>query len=52
VDITDLGLLADAFNTTPASPKWNVNADLDGDGKVNITDLGLLADNFGKTGDP
>jgi alpha-tubulin suppressor-like RCC1 family protein len=52
VNITDLGLLADAFNTTPASAGWNPNADLNCDGKVNITDLGLLADNFGKSGDP
>jgi hypothetical protein len=52
VTILDLGLLADAFNTTPSSPKWNVLADLNGDGKVTIQDLGLLADSFGKQGDP
>jgi hypothetical protein len=52
VDILDLSLLADAYNATPASPKWNANADLNGDGKVNIVDLGLLANNFGKSGDP
>jgi hypothetical protein len=52
VDILDLGLLADAFNTDPTSPHWNVNADLNCDGKVDIVDLGLLADSFGKTGDP
>jgi hypothetical protein len=52
VNIQDLGLLADAFNTTPASPNWNANADLNCDNRVNITDLGLLADNFGKNGDP
>jgi hypothetical protein len=52
VDILDLGLLADAFNTDPTSPNWNVNADLNCDGKVNILDLGLLADSFGKNGDP
>jgi probable HAF family extracellular repeat protein len=52
VDIADLGLLADAFNTTPSSGNWNANADLNCDGKVNITDLGLLADNFNRQGDP
>jgi hypothetical protein len=52
VDIIDLGLLADAFGTTPASPRWNADADLNGDGSVDILDLGLLADNFGKSGDP
>jgi DNA-binding beta-propeller fold protein YncE len=52
VDIADLGLLADAFNSTPARNNWNPNADLNCDGKVNISDLGLLADSFGRSGDP
>jgi hypothetical protein len=52
VNLTDLGLLADAFNTDPTSTRWNADADLNCDGKVNITDLGLLADNFNKIGDP
>jgi hypothetical protein len=52
VNILDLGLLADAFNTGPDTARWNQNADLNCDGKVNISDLGLLADNFGKSGDP
>jgi alpha-tubulin suppressor-like RCC1 family protein len=52
VSIADLGLLADAFGSTPASPNWNASADLNGDGKVDILDLGLLADSFNKTGDP
>jgi hypothetical protein len=52
VDIGDLADLADAFGTTPTSPNWNENADLNCDGKVNILDLGLLADSFGKNGDP
>jgi hypothetical protein len=51
VDIIDLGLLADSFNSTPASPNWKSSADLDCDNKVNIVDLGLLADTFGKSGD-
>jgi hypothetical protein len=50
-NISDLQLLAEAFNTTPSSPKWNENADLNCDGKVDIIDLGLLADSFGKNGD-
>ena len=52
VDISDLGLLADAFNTTPDDASWNENADLDCDGKVDIADLGLLSDNFNSAGDP
>jgi hypothetical protein len=52
VNILDLGLLADAFNSTPTDPNWNANADLNADGQVDITDLGLLADGFGRKGDP
>jgi photosystem II stability/assembly factor-like uncharacterized protein len=52
ITITDLGLLADAFDTTPTDPDWNANADFNCDGKINITDLGLLADSYGKNGDP
>jgi hypothetical protein len=36
VDIVDLGLLADAYNSSASIPKWNQNADLNADGKVNI----------------
>jgi hypothetical protein len=50
VDINDLGERADAFGTTPASPDWNEDADLNCDGKVDILDPGLLADNYGKKG--
>jgi subtilase family serine protease len=52
VNILDLGLLADAFGSTPSSDTWNDAADLNCDGKVDILDLGLLADSFGKNGDP
>jgi hypothetical protein len=52
VGIQDLGLLADAYLSTPSSPKWNANADLNGDNRVDILDLGLLASNFGQVGDP
>jgi hypothetical protein len=52
VNITDLGLLSDAFNSQPGALNWNVQADLNCDGKVDITDLGILADNFNKNGDP
>jgi photosystem II stability/assembly factor-like uncharacterized protein len=52
VSLADLGLLADAFDTTPADPDWNANADLNCDGKVDIIDLGLLTDSYGKNGDP
>jgi hypothetical protein len=37
-----------AFGSTPASAKWNANADVNGDGKVDIKDLVILIKNFGK----
>jgi hypothetical protein len=52
VNIIDLGILADAFNTTPAAANWNANADFNCDGKVDIADLGILAGNFNQSGDP
>jgi hypothetical protein len=52
VDILDLGLLSDAFNTRIGQSGFNANADLNGDKTVDILDLGLLADNFGQVGDP
>jgi hypothetical protein len=52
VGILDLGLLADAYFATPASPKWNPAADLNNDLIVDIVDLGLLADDYLESGDP
>jgi hypothetical protein len=52
INITDLGMLADAFGTTSTSAKYNLAADLNNDGKVDIVDLGILADGFGKNGAP
>jgi hypothetical protein len=52
VDIVDLGILANGFNSIANGIKYDVRVDFNDDGKVDITDLGLLADNFGKQGDP
>ena len=59
VNIIDLGMLADAFNSTGfdlitglPSINWNPDADLDGDLKVSIVDLGILASKFNAHGDP
>jgi subtilisin family serine protease len=52
VNLLDLGILADAFNTTPAASNWNANADFNCDGKVDIADLGILASSFNSAGDP
>ncbi|MEO1573713.1 MAG: thrombospondin type 3 repeat-containing protein, partial [Pseudomonadota bacterium] len=47
VNVTDLGLLRQAFFSTPGSPAWNPAADLAGtggapDGVVNVIDLGRM----------
>ena len=52
VNLDDLGLLADAFDTFPGDLLWNVQADLNCDQQVNLDDLGLLALHFDEAGDP
>lgn len=46
VGFADLATFKDAFFTTPPSPGWNPDADLDGDGAVGFVDLGLFRDAF------
>jgi parallel beta-helix repeat protein len=48
VSLSDLSLLAKAYNTAPGSPKWNANADINGDGKIGLPDLSILAKNYGQ----
>jgi hypothetical protein len=43
VDILDASALAFSFDTTPASLRWNVAADLNNDGIVDIGDAALVA---------
>lgn len=52
VNIDDLGILANAFNTSPGDPSYDARADLSCDGQVDIDDLGILANNFNTQGDP
>jgi len=49
VNILDLYFIAKCFGTTPASPRWNAAADINGDEKIGILDLYLCAGDFGKT---
>lgn len=44
VNITDIGLIVDAYGTQPPS---DPRADLNRDGKVNIVDIGIIIDNYG-----
>ena len=48
VYLSDLLLLAKAYNSVPGDPNWNPDADLDCDGKVYVSDLLILAQNYNK----
>jgi hypothetical protein len=48
VSLSDLVLLAKAYNSSPGNPRWNPAADINGDGLVNLSDLTLLAKNYNK----
>jgi len=44
--LSDLSLLAKAFNTKPGDAKWNPNADINGNGNVGLSDLSIMAKHF------
>ncbi|MGA2309333.1 MAG: dockerin type I domain-containing protein [Candidatus Bathyarchaeia archaeon] len=46
VGLSDLSMLAKAYNSTPDRPNWNPNADLNDDGKVSLSDLSILAKSY------
>ena len=47
IDIIDVSMMASAFDSTPGTPKWNPNADLNNNGIVDIVDLSIAAFDFG-----
>jgi len=49
VDAQDLTILLEAFGTYPGHSRWNDEADLNEDGKVDIIDAVLLLTNMGQT---
>ncbi len=49
VDLRDIALLIGVYGTTPASPNWNPNADLNRDLKVNMHDVAIACQDFTKT---
>lgn len=51
IDKQDQDLFKKANGSTPTSRKWNANADLNGDGKVNRLDKAILEKNLGLAGD-
>jgi hypothetical protein len=44
----DLVLLSNAYGSTPGTPNWNPNADIDGNGIVGLSDLTSLACHYGQ----
>lgn len=48
VNLSDLKLLVDAWNSTPAGGNWNAAADFDGDQVVTLADLKILVDRWNK----
>ena len=48
VDIRDVHYVAIYYGTTPPSPNWNPNVDINNDGKVDIRDVHIAAANYGK----
>jgi len=49
VDGKDITVVAKAFGSYPAHPRWDPSADVNGDGIVNALDIAIVAKNFGKT---
>ena len=49
VDIRDVNYVARRYGTTPSSPNWTPNADINGDGKVDIRDVHIVVKNYGES---
>jgi serine protease AprX len=48
VGLTDLHLLAAAYDSKPGDPNWNPNADIDDSGTVSLPDLCALSQHYGQ----
>jgi hypothetical protein len=48
VDMRDIMYLIIHFGTTPTSPNWNPNCDINNDGTVNMRDIQIAILNFNK----
>jgi hypothetical protein len=49
VNMTDLSTVLDAFGSMPDHPRWNPDADLRPDNKIDMSDVMLVLENFGRT---
>jgi hypothetical protein len=48
IDDADRQLIKAAYGSTPGSPNWNPDCDLNGDGQVELLDLIKVSANYGK----
>jgi len=48
VTLSDLVILATAYQSRPSQITWNANADIDGNGTVGLSDLVILAQHYGQ----
>jgi thermitase len=49
VDMRDIGAICNNFMSTPSSPEWNPNLDVNDDGVVNMREIGIACSSFMKT---
>lgn len=49
VNMTDIMLLVQAFNSYTNSPRWNASYDLNQDGRIDIRDIMISIHNFGRS---
>jgi hypothetical protein len=51
VDVLDLALLIQTFDSRNGDPNWDASADFNNDASVDVLDLNILICNFDRTGD-
>jgi hypothetical protein len=49
IDDLDMQRLQAAYGSTPTSPNWDKDCDLNGDGKVDMKDIAIASKNYGLT---
>jgi len=49
VNMDDISAVLDAFGSYPGHPRWNPNADLDPNNRIDMSDVVLVLSNFGKS---
>jgi hypothetical protein len=45
----DIAIVTRAFGSYPGHPRWDSDADVNQDDKVNLRDISLVAKHFGET---